>query len=467
MNGGSQEADPAGATSADAPRAPAAALLAYTAPLVPVALLQAPALSVMPALYAKHTAIDVAVIGVLLTLTRLVDVAIDPLIGFLSDRTRSRLGARKPWIVLGGLVSAVAVYYWFRPGPDVDAVYFLCASIAACIGWSMIEIPHAAWMCELTADYDQRSRVASYRVAAQYLAIVLFMSAPLLPIFSTTEMTPEVTGFVSWVVIALIPLTVACALLGAPSGERASRTGYVSLREVVQAALSNRPLRVLLGAALLSNLSSGMVASLYFFFIDVHLGILDKFSHVALTVGAVSLAALPAWRAVLAKVDRHRILALASTSTALTLAAMAFLKPGPLAFPLLMLIFALSAAMASGSMVAQTAIMADIVDYDEWKTRVAKAANYYALLALCTGPGAAFAGGIALVIVGAFGFNPRGDNDPLAMAGFYAAFIGIPILLNLTAAVLIWRFPLTRRRHALICRRLARRERAASRTAAH
>jgi len=187
---------------------------------------------------------------------------------------------------------------------------------------------------------------------------------------------------------------------------------------------------------------------------------------VALTVGAVSLVTLPAWRAVLRKVDRHRILAFASTSTALTLVAMAFLKPGSLAFPLLMLVFALSAAMASGSVVAQSAIMADVVDYDEWKTRNAKAANYYALLALCTGPGATFAGGIALVIVGLFGFDPRGDNDSLAMAGFYTAFIGIPILLNLTAAVLIWRFPLTRRRHALISRRLARRERGPARVGA-
>ena len=81
-------------------------LLAYSALLVPINILHAPALASLPGLYAKYAGIDLTAMGVILTLSRLFDVVIDPLIGFASDRTRSPWGQRKPWIAEAAKICA-------------------------------------------------------------------------------------------------------------------------------------------------------------------------------------------------------------------------------------------------------------------------------------------------------------------------------------------------------------------------
>jgi Na+/melibiose symporter-like transporter len=88
--------------------------------------------------------------------------------------------------------------------------------------------------------------------------------------------------------------------------------------------------------------------------------------------------------------------------------------------------------------------MADVVDYDHWKTGANKAGVFFAISALFTKIGYAVGGGAAFVVAGLFGFDPRGHNSALGFVGFFAAFIGAPLVLNLIAAVAALKFPITR-----------------------
>jgi len=428
-------------------------IAAYAAPLVPIWMLHTPALSILPGLYATISGIDLATIGAILVFSRVLDGVTDPLIGLLSDRTRTTIGRRKPWIIAGGLLCMVGVWFWFRPGPDTGALYFLVASITVYIGWTMVEIPHGAWLSELSGDYNERARISGIRTTAIYLGYVLFWLGPFLPIFATTEITPDVTRFLSYLVIGLIVLTMAWAVTRVPVGDE-SNVESPDLKVALSGLVVNKPLRLYAIIMLSSWLASGMVAGLYFFFVSTYLAIPDKFGHVGLAVALIGFASASFWGWAGAKLGKHRMLAICNLSTVLTLIAMALIRPGDGAFVALLIIFSLSALFTAGSMVAYYALMADVVDYDTLKTRRNNAGNYYAMITLFQKIGLGAGAGIALSLSASFGFDALGQNEGLALAGFFVSFLGIPIALNLVATVLALRFPITRRRHQIIRRRL-------------
>jgi GPH family glycoside/pentoside/hexuronide:cation symporter len=74
-------------------------LIAYAAPALPAAMLGLPLLLFLPAYYAQATTLTLSAIGLVLLVARLWDVAVDPAIGFLSDRTRTPIGRRRPWLL--------------------------------------------------------------------------------------------------------------------------------------------------------------------------------------------------------------------------------------------------------------------------------------------------------------------------------------------------------------------------------
>lgn len=429
--------------------------------MVPIWMLHTPALSILPGLYATVSGIDLAVIGAILVTSRILDGITDPLIGLLSDRTRSAIGRRKPWIIAGGMLCIVGVCFWFRPSSNTGALYFFLSSVTVYVGWTMVEIPHGAWLSELSRDYDVRSHISGFRTTAIYLGYVVFWLGPFLPIFASTEITPEVTTFLSYVVIVLIVVSVIWAVLKVPAGHVSD---FVSpdLKAAMTGLLSNKPLRLYAAIILASWIASGMVAGLYFFFISTYLSIPERFGHIGLAVASIGFVSAPMWGWAGAKLGKHRMLAVCNLSTVVTLLAMGLIRPGPSAFLALLVIFSLSALFGAGSTVAYYALMADVVDYDTLITRTNNAGNYYALITLFQKVGLGAGAGVALVIASLFGFDAQGNNEGTAFVGFFVAFLGIPIVLNLLATVLAAVFPINRRRHQIIRKRLDLRARRAA-----
>ena len=427
--------------------------IAYALPMVPAFMLHTPALSMLPALYAKHASIDLVVIGIILVATRALDAITDPLIGILSDRTKTKIGSRKPWMIAGMLLCCLGAWFWFRPGPETGWVYFLLWSVVVYVGWTLFEIPHAAWLSELTHDYAERARLASFRSAASFCGWALFLSLPFLPIFPTTEMTPEVTAMASWVVLVIFPAFLLVAIFRVPAGVP-ELCEQPALRETLSAALCNRPFWIYAAAVLTSGVAAGMVGGLYFFYLDAYLGILDKIAHIGLVSAVISILAARLWSPVIVRIGKHRVMFLGSAINVLVLAGMGLTPPGEWAFPVVLGLFSMSSVVYAGSMVAQYSIVADISDFDTLKSRKNHAGSYYALSAFLVKLGIALGGGLGFVIVGLFGFEPAAENDTLAMTGFFLSFIIIPMGLYAIAAGFAWAFPLNRHRHNIIRKRL-------------
>ena len=116
--------------------------------------------------------------GVVLTVAKIWDVVIDPLIGALSDRELRLRGNRQRLMVIGAVSLPVLFALTFAAppaaGPAVGGVWVLVCFMLAATAFSLFQVPYIALPAELTPSYDERTRLLSWRVVALTVAILLF-----------------------------------------------------------------------------------------------------------------------------------------------------------------------------------------------------------------------------------------------------------------------------------------------------
>ena len=171
--------------------------------------------------------------GAVITAAKVWDVVIDPVIGALTDRDLARHGTRRRLMLIGACTIAVlfALTFAVPPalGPVVGAIWVLIAFLLTATAFSLFQVPYIALPAELTAGYDERTRLLTWRVVVLTFSILLFgAGGPALRGMSNDPTTGYlVMGVVAGVVIAggmLIATTVArrpVAASGAPLTEAA------------------------------------------------------------------------------------------------------------------------------------------------------------------------------------------------------------------------------------------------------
>ena len=100
--------------------------VSYGAPAAPLALAGLPLAVYLPVIYADSAGfgLSLAVVGLLLALSRISDVVTDPLIGYLSDKWKTRWGRRKPWVLVGTPIFALGMWFLFAPPFEFRDVTF-------------------------------------------------------------------------------------------------------------------------------------------------------------------------------------------------------------------------------------------------------------------------------------------------------------------------------------------------------
>ena len=208
-------------------------LAAYAAPAFSQALIHGPVGTVIQGIYGKHFGVALASIALVLVVSRIFDAVTDPIIGYLSDRYRSRWGKRKPWLLVGSFIAVIACWYQYVPPGTVSASYFLFWFLLAYVGWTVSEIPYRAWMAELSDDYNERTRIATWRTFARYMGFIAFYGIPLLPFFETTEFTPETLRVTAMLAAVALPLTAIVAVVVVPEGDPGRAEQTPSIRKGV------------------------------------------------------------------------------------------------------------------------------------------------------------------------------------------------------------------------------------------
>jgi Na+/melibiose symporter-like transporter len=449
---------PAGALE---PRLSRWRIAAYALPEFPLAIILFPAYAILPTFYARHTHISLSTIGVVLIASRVFDAVIDPAIGYLSDRTRTPWGARKPWLAVGVVIAMVAVWRLYVPAADVGVAYYAGWLVLFYLGFTLIQIPHKAWGTDIVRNYVDRSAVSAF--VGMWFAVgnLVFALVPLLPSYLGHGYDAETLRVIAILVLVSLPLCVTVAGLLAPKGPPVA-SHRPRIGQLLRSVWTNRPFLQFLSIFVLAGFGQGIYYSLVFLLVSSVQGLGALFPICLLADAIATFVAVPMWYQAIIRIEKHRAWGVGMIVSALSIGAMFWVPAGQTGFSWLLALIVLRALAGAVIYVAPNALLGDVVDFDILKSRTNPAANYHAILALVTKANGAVGGGLGLVLIGLFGFVTVGANTPNAIAGFKLIVLVIPALIVVASGVVAWLFPLDRRRHDIIRRRILSRAKALS-----
>lgn len=449
-----------------------AQLVAWASPELMLALALVPVNAVLPTLYAQHAQVSVAAVGTIFLLRSIYDAVSDQVIGYLSDRTRTRIGARLPWIILGTVVTILGMLMLFRVPPDAGVAYFAIWTLVFFTGATMIGIPYYAWGNELTPDYDETSRVFAFKGFFGSAGTMAFSAIPFLLVamglIVSTAYTPESIWLIGMVVLILMPLSVTAAFVMAPRG-RVQTEARTTLPNLFRSVMGNRPFHRFIAAYLVAGTGYGFFVALIFPFVSTYLKIGSAFPVILLVTTICALVSVPLWIRIVYRLGKHRAWAWGWLFNSIVLLPMIFVEPGEGAVIPAAIMMGLYGLTNGVSSIAPFAILGDVIDYDRLKTGVDRGGNYYAFLMFSVKM-LGSTGGLALIVLGTvFGYemSEGAVNDRFANLGMLYLFVLTPGIFQLASLPLIWNFPIDERRQGIIRRRLESLEARALRDAAN
>ena len=457
---------------------------------MPLAVIGYPLAIWIPAHYSGGLGISLAAVGTILMLARLTDVVTDPLMGELSDRWRTRIGRRRPWLLIGPPIMALGVYHLFMPAEGVGMAYFLIWLTVFFLGSTMIVLPHRAWGAELSPDYHQRSRVTAAREIYVLIGLMVAAAVPMIveiradggasvgEVFITlwndaigafagdfrdkkvvdrATLTGPVLAGLAWTIIFLLPICAAVVLTFVKEPPPLQGETRPSLKEGLKLVLKNGPMLRVLLIVLLVHFGESFRNAVSLFFIRDIVGVP--------TIGAAyffyfiaGLAAIPFWLALGRRIGKHRAFMCTLITVATVSGANLLLDYGD--YSVFFLLFIVKGFCFGGLQFLPFAMLADVVDVDAARSGGRRAGTYFAFLGFSEKLAIAFGTGVSLNIVGLLGFDPAGGVAASTDAGVLALRLVYclgPIFFYGLALKLIWNYPLTPARHARLRERLERR----------
>jgi glycoside/pentoside/hexuronide:cation symporter, GPH family len=430
--------------------------VAYAAPGAPEAMILYCAAMVIPGFFTTEIGLSAAFVGVVYTVSRLFDAVTDIGIGYFSDRTKSPIGPRKPWLIAGTVVSVIAVFYLYNPSDSNPGFRYAASTFALYLGWTMAIVPYDAWGAELSRDYMDRNRIFTLRAIAYYIGSMIFLATPMLPWFSG-DFDREVLRYSAWLVAIMFIGATAIAVFLAPQG-RASRSGQApTLKGILKTLLSNRPLQYYVVMFLLGGLSLGITLALSYVYVNAYLKLEGKFASILFFYVLANFIAIPFWYLVTRKVQKHKAWAIGLLIHGVCYPPLAFLTPGAAgAFWILLGLTSFSGFAYSVTNIVSKSLLGDIIDYDQLETGENHSASIFAVSALVQKLTVALGGGLSFLMLAWLGYEPSSADNSAAsiLFGLKFTYLILPFFLSAAAAYLLWRFPLDQARHEEIKRKL-------------
>lgn len=440
-------------------------LAAFAAPALPLAAAGLPLGVYLPPFYAQELGLGLPLVGAIFMLSRIWDAVNDPLIGVLSDRTRTRFGRRKPWIAAGAPIFALAAVAIFAPGVfgvTPGAVWLAAWLFVFYLGWTMVQIPLSAWGGELSSQYHQRSRVQTFShvAAALGLLTVLVLPAALDGLAArageTAAASLKTALMGAFVVATLVPAVLAALIFAPEPPVPAAPARRVPFRTALT-QLGREPLLMkVLASDFAVTLGQSIRGSLFVFFVSAYMGRPDLAAGLFLLQFVFGVFAGPIWLKIGYRLGKHRTVVTGELAQVAINLGLLLVVPGEL--PLLIaLTVAQGLAQGSGNLMLRS-IVADVADKQRLETGEERTGLFFSVFSLAGKAGPAVAIGVALPLVAAFGFQPGKPNSAQALDALKWVFALGPALAHLVSAALIARFPLDEARHAEIRAALAARD---------
>ncbi|MGB2878589.1 MAG: MFS transporter [Candidatus Omnitrophota bacterium] len=440
--------------------------------------------SVAFAVFNMYLGVAPWLVGLALTLIRVFDAIVDPVVGWVSDNLRTRHGRRRPFILIAGILSGLAlpILFWVSPswvnikflGVSVVFWYMLGANLIYIPIISAFTVPYNSLSNEMTPDYEERTSVMAYRSMAQKVSelgnfyALRFTNLAWFLIPGTGEKN-TLLGLKVYTSILGAVMTIFAIIIFFRIKERYYEKVVVNVKEKISIlssygeTLRCKPFRqmVIVGAAFI--IGTSMVGSLGYYATVFYVAAGDKivgdnwqfFMGIAFMVGGV--IGVPLLATLAHHIDKRRAVVAACCIGILGYGGSWFLYT-PKIIWLQTVASGLMGMCAASLWMLHSSIGADIVDYDELNTKERREGSFTAcasyILKLGNSLGYFFSG----LILSWVGFTWKLKvQTPETIFGIRASLAFLPIVGLIIAIIFVLRMPLTKQKSAEIRRQLEER----------
>jgi glycoside/pentoside/hexuronide:cation symporter, GPH family len=409
------------------------------------------------------------------------DAINDPLVGILSDRIHTRWGRRRPFLLWFAIPFGLSfVMLWSAPTWESQIALLVYVTLAFMIAdtlQTLISVPFLALTPELTADYDERTTLTSYRSFFQLFgAMVVVIAAPLLVNRVVAAGGTQQQGFMLVGAIFGLIGAVPLLLLGIFVHEKASpeQTEAIPIQATLKAAWQNVPFRYAIGMYLLNWSAVDMIIVVFPFYLlywvaggnllaSIHvfgLGLAYESAFFGLLM-LVCILFIPFWLWMARRFDKREAYMFAMIFWVVVQFMVFSLQPGDTRY--LMIIAVLAGVGVSAAYILPDAMFADVIEWDELRTRRRQEGAFYGIRTFVRKLTGALMIFITLQLLGRSGYSspPAGAlqftqaDTALHMIRLIVSPFGAILLAG--TIVFAWLFPLTRKKYERIQRLLERR----------
>lgn len=388
-----------------------------------------------------------AAVGAMFLVTKAIDAASDPIMGLIADRTDTRWGKYRPYLLWGAIPYGVCGYLMFA-GPDLSdtgkLIYAYVTYTAMMLAYTVVNVPYSALMGVISPSSIERTKVASYRFICAFLAgwLIATFVGPLKNILGGGD---EALGFKLTMFIFAIASILLFWVAFATTKERVKpEIKETNIKLDFQALFSNGPWAVLFGSAIVTLMNIAVRNGSLLYYFKYYVGddgtplflIFDK-TAVFLSLGLLSMIAGIVLTKSLAERFEKRQLMIALTLLNAASMATFFFIPGE-QYWLMVLVNCIGSFLIGPTPALVWSMYADCADYGEWKSGRRITALVFSTVQFAQKMGLAVGAGLLGIVLGAFGFVANEVQGETAMMGIRLMFSILPAVLAIMGAVFIY-----------------------------
>lgn len=410
-------------------------------------------------------------VAIIFIIGRSWDFINDPIIGYLSDRTRTRWGRRRPFLLFGAIPFGLSfVLLWL--GPDFNQtgliIYYSLAYIVYEFMATTVYMPYFALTPELTDDYDERTKITSFRMMFNIIGSLTAYILPLLIIGGDwTKATKQGVLVMALVAAAIAAIPIFGVFFGTKERKEFQKETLPKFIPSFKAAFKNRPFVFGAMMYLFTWMTIVVVESNLQFFI-IH--ILDRQTQsmiIMVSIFVTAIFALPLWNWVSKHWNKRYAYIGGVAFWAVVMMVLIFMTPQT-PFWLILILCIMAGIGVSAAQVLPWAIIPDAIEWEEWHTGERNEGIFYSLITLLGKVGMAIAQPVSLFILQIMNFQEgQGVVQPQsALLGVRLVMGPLPALLLFSGIMMAVFYPLSRKQHqeiveALRIRRQERRQKRA------
>ncbi len=404
------------------------------------------------------------------------DAINDPIIGTLSDRMKSKLGRRRPFLLWFAFPFGLSfVMLWTAPNWESQVGLLIYVTLAFMISdtlTTLVAVPYLSLTPELTQDYDERTSLSSFRTVFQLLsAMTVVITAPMIVDAVILNGGSQQQGFIAagavFGAIGSLPLFLIGLFVRERFASEEQEQETIPFRETLRLAWQNVPFRYAAGIYMFNWSAVDMVAITFPFFLlywvaqgdllakinilGVDLALESAFFGIMMFV---CILFVPFWLWFAKRRNKIQAYIVGMSAWIIVQGLIFTIQPGDI--PWLLTIAALAGIGVSAAYILPDSILPDVIEWDELRTGRRQEGIYYGIRTLIrklTGAGVIF---VTLQVLGWSGYqSPPADaiqftqpDSALLSIRLMVSFIGVAILLG--TIIIAWSYPLTREKYMRI-----------------